>query len=177
MKFNMKKTKTAQSHEHYDAMLNKQREQRGHSSSDNETYQKQLSTVRKDKENADNYEQKLKSTHKEEKQDQRITEQWLNDEDKRSDITHATNTLPINELAEEAQRARIKARGDGDGFVEDHFQDYKKESMDLNGKIKKLTEINRMIDKLWMASSWGRLTTAEKKKVSSLQKQRDDLLK
>lgn len=173
MKFNMKTTKTAQ---HYDARLEDNREARGHDTPAEGTYQKWLGRTRKEDENSDSYEKKLQKTHKEDKQDQKTTEAWLNDEDKRSNITHATNTLPINELAEEAQRARIKARGDGDGLVEDHFQDYKKEDLDLNGKIKKLTEINRMIDKLWMAASWGRLTTAERKQISSLQQERDVLL-
>jgi len=176
MKFNRKKTRIVTASETYDALLDDSRKKMGHDKPVDGTYQKNLEKSRKDNENKDSYEQKLKSTHKESDQKQRTTEQWLNDENKRSDITHHTNTLPINEMAEESQRARIKARGDGDGFVDGHFQDYKKEDLDLHGKIQKLTEINQMIDKLWMAAAWGRLTTAEKKQVSSLQKKRDNIL-
>ena len=173
MKFNIKRVKATK---HYDVLLDENRKDRGHDEPAKGTYQSWLRRVRKDDENADSYEKKLQKNHKEATQDQKTTEEWLNDEDKRSNITHKTNTLPINELAEESQRARIKARGDGDGFVSDHFQDYKKESADLSGKIEKLTEINRMLDKLWMAASWGRLTTAERKQASSLQQERDSIL-
>lgn len=158
----------------YDVLLDDNRKTQGDNTPKEQTYQSWLGKVRKDDENYDTYEKKLQKTHKE--ADQKTTEQWLNDENKRNNIANNTNTLPINELAEDAQRARIKARGDGDGFIKDHFQDYKKESFNLDEKINQLTEINRMIDKLWMAASWGRMTTSERKKISTLQQRRDTIL-
>jgi len=176
MKFNNKKAQKS-TIEHYDKMLDNNRKERSHESADG-SYQKYLDKNRTNEEEKDLWEKTLSKHHSENKDQPRTTEARLNDADKRDDSTHKTNTLPINELAEEAQRARIEARGDGDGFEKDHFQDYKKESFNLSKQnYARLSGIISQIDKLWMASSWKRMTTAEKNDVKALIAKRDQIIK
>ena len=123
-------------------------------------------------------EKKLKIHHGDEKNIPTVTEARLDDADKRDDRTHKTNTLPINELAEEAQRARIKARGDGDGLEKDHFQEYKKQDLGLmDANFARLSTVNSKIDKLFMSASWNRLTTGEKYQLKKLIAQRDEIIR
>jgi len=175
MGFNLKKAKVEYSHT--DALLDEKRKQRGHESPDGGNYEKNLFKNHKDKDETDLWEKSLKKHHKEESDSPRTTEARLEDGDKRDDRTHKTNTLPINELAEEAQRARLKDRGEKT-TDETHFQQYKKENLDLSkANFARLDGINRQIDKLWMASSWSRLTSAEKKKVRTLVEERDNIVR
>jgi hypothetical protein len=177
MGYNKRKTARLE-YEHHDKMLEKQRAERGHNKEKSGTYNKILDEDRKGSEEISIHQKQLEKHHREASESPRIVEKWFEDENKRDDSTHKTNTLPINELAEEAQRRRMKYRGDGDGFVKDHFQDYKKESKNLfDQNYGKLSGVMSELDKLWMASSWNRLTTSEKKQVTALREERDCLVK
>jgi hypothetical protein len=97
--------------------------------------------------------------------------------DWRDDRTHNTNTLPINELAEERQRKRMALRGDGDGFEPMHFQEYKKVDLDLTHEnFANLAEINDEIDKVYTASAEKRMTTSEKIMVKALKEKRNKII-
>lgn len=173
MGYNKKKTAKL-NYEHQDKMLDDQRKKRGLDKEKTGPYDRILGETRKNEEILSTVEKQLQKHHKESDKTKKLTEKWFDDESKRDDSTHKTNTLPINELAEEAQRRRMALRGDGDGFVKDHFQDHKKESVGLSEQnYGKLSKVMDEMDKLWMASSWSRLTTSEKKKITALKKERD----
>lgn len=165
------------SYEHQDKSLDKQRAEKGHNEEKSGSYERILREKRKNSDQLSIHEKQLEKHHKEGKQSPKITEKWFEDEDKRDASAHSTNTLPINELAEEAQRRRIEMRGDGDGFVEDHFQNYKKKDSGLSKEnYAKLSGAVNKMDKLWMASSWGRLTTSEKKTITDLKTEINEIL-
>lgn len=175
MGFNLKKAKIE--HGHYDDLLDQERDEKGHESPDGGNYDRNLSENRKDKEETDIWEKTLSKHHTEDSDTPRVTEARFEDAEKRDDRTHKTNTLPINELAEEAQRARLKARGES-GVDESHFQQYKKEDLNLSqSNFARLDKINRQMDKLWMSSSWSRLTTAEKRTMRQLMEERNKIVR
>lgn len=177
MGFNLKKARVE--YEHEDALLENNRKDRGHVSPESGTIEKNLDQGHTGEEPSIS-EKRLQKHHTEAKDKAAVTEARLDREEKRDDRTHHTNTLPINELAEEAQMARLKARGET-GIDKDHFQQYKKEDLGLSkenfARLSRLDGINRQIDKLWMASSWDRLTTAEKKSVRMLLAERNKLIR
>jgi len=175
MGFNLKKAKI--DYEHQDAMLEEKRDQRGHESPKDGNYERNLNKDRAKEAEPAVFEKTLSKHHKEAGDEARVTEARLEDGDKRDDRTHKTNTLPINELAEESQRARLKARGEPT-VDKTHFQKYKQEDLGLSKEnFAQLDGINREIDKLWMASSWNRLTTKEKQTVRKLVASRDKIIR
>lgn len=174
MGFNLKKAKVE--YEHQDAMLEDNREEKGHASPESGTVEKNLEETRKD-DKPSTWEKRLEKHHTESKDKVATTEARLETEEKRDDRTHKTNTLPINELAEEAQRARLKARGEKT-TDKDHFQQYKKEDIGLSkADFARLDGVNRQIDELWMASSWDRLTTSEKRSMRVLLAERNKMIR
>lgn len=176
MGFNLKKAKVE--HEHHDALLDKKREQRGHESPKDGNYERNLVKNQKEEGEPALYEKRLEKHHTEAGDKPRVTEARFEDEPRaRDDRTHKTNTLPINELAEEAQRARLKARGEKT-VDETHFQQYKREDIGLSrSNFARLDDINRQMDRLWMASSWNRLTTDERKQIRKLMASRDSIIR
>jgi len=175
MGFNLKKASVE--YDHQDRMLKEKREQRGHKSPKDGSYERNLSRNRDDKPETSIWEKTLSKHHEEENDSARVTEARLNDAKKRDDRLHKTNTLPINELAEESQRARLKERGEKT-VDPSHFQRYKKEDLNLsNSNFARIDTINRQIDHIWMASSWDRLTTSEKQKVRVLMASRDGIIR
>jgi hypothetical protein len=133
-------------YEHHDKMLEKQREGKGHDEEKAGPYDRILGETRKDEEKVSIHQKQLEKHHREASETPRITEKWFEDENKRDDSTWKTNTLPINELAEEAQRRRMEYRGDGDGFVQDHFQEYKKKSVNLSDE--NYAKLSGVMDKM-----------------------------
>jgi hypothetical protein len=175
MGFNLKQAKV--DYEHQDKMLKDKRDQRGHEPPEDGNYERNLNKNRGEETEASTVEQKLSKLHTEDSDKPKVTEARLDDADKRDDTTHKTNTLPINELAEEAQRARLKDRGEKT-TDKTHFQKHKQEDLNLsNSNFAKLDGINKQIDELWMASSWNRLTTSEKQKVRSLVASRNKIIR
>ena len=178
MKFNIRKAKKDVGYQHYDALLEKNRKEKGHTDNPEGTYEDALKNNRKDKEIVSITEKQLSKHHTEDKKTAKITERWLDDEKKRDDSTHKTNTLPINELAEEAQRKRIKARGDGNGLDKDHFQQYKKEDLGLSEKnFGRISDVNHKLDALLTQYAGKRITNKEKQEIEALQKTRDSIIK
>jgi len=176
MGFNLKKAKIDR--EHTDSLLEEKRNKNNHVPPEEGTIEMNLKKNDKSKEDASVLEKRLKKHHAEDKKQAKTIEARMDDEKKRDNRTHKTNTLPINELAEEAQRARLKARGEKDVLDKSHFQNHKKEDLGLSKEnFAKLDGINRTIDKLWMASSWNRLTTAEQNTIKKLIKERDNIVR
>jgi hypothetical protein len=180
MKFNLKKAQHI-AYEHTDKMLEKKRNKRDHHNVDDDgSYDRVLKDTRKEKEIISITEKQF--NHGEEEQAKTLEARMddkreFSPENWRDDRTHKTNTLPINELAEERQRKRMKLRGDGDGLDESHFQNYKKEDLDLmHANFAGLIEINKEIDKVYTASSAHRMTTSEKRKIESLKNQRNKII-
>jgi hypothetical protein len=180
MKFNLKKSSKI-AYEQIDRSLEDQRTERGHENLDGEgSYDKALGETRKDKEIESITEKQF--DHKEPEQEKTL-EARMDDErthfsgNWRDDRTHKTNTLPINELAEERQRKRMELRGDGDGFEPAHFQEYKKESIDLmHENFAELKDLNNELDKVYTASSEKRMTTSERLKVTALKTKRNRII-
>ena len=176
MGFNLKKAKVIE-YVHQDELLQNKRDQRGHESPKDGNYERNLEKDRKKEVEPSTIQEKLSEKHSENSDEARTTERRLEDAEKRDSRTHKTNTLPINELAEEAQRARLKSRGEKT-LDKNHFQQYKKEDLELSSSnFAKLDGINREIDKLWMASSWDRLTTSEKQKMRILMASRNKIVR
>jgi len=188
MKYNIKKVKLSQKkldHETTEPWLDDQRKKRGHENIEDEgNFDRVLDDERKNDEETELTEKQFKKNKKHKKASEEKTLEARMDDDRtvlpgnwRDDRTHKTNTLPINELAEEKQRARMKAEGQGDGLIEGHYQSYKKETIGLSDEnFATLKEAVDQMDHLWMASSFNRLTTSEKKKVKELQAKRNKLL-
>jgi hypothetical protein len=175
MKYNHKKIAQNLTYDHQDKALSDARESRGHVETEKLHYDRLLDEGRKNSEPTDIHEKQLSELHNDD--GKKLVETMLNDEGKRDDSTWDTNTLPINELAEEAQRARIKERGDGSGFNKSHYQKHKQESKDLSGKnYANLSDVVKQIDKMWMAASWNRMTTSEKKEIETLIAKRDNII-
>ena len=176
MGFNLKQAKIE--YEHQDEMLKNNREQKGHTPLKDGNYELNLSKNRPEESMPAIWEKNIAKHHTENDDTPRVTEARLEDADKRDNRMHKTNTLPINELAEEAQRARLKERGEKSITDPTHFQRYKQEDIGLSkANFARLDGINRQIDKLWMASSWDRLTTSEKQKMRSLMASRDKIIR
>lgn len=160
---------------HYDKALDNNRKKRGHDSFNIKQYDAMLEEHRDGEEKCSTTEKQLRPTRLDSAP--KTTEALLNSAKKRDDSAHNTNTLPINELAEEAQRKRIKGRGDGDGFEKGHFQKYKTESSDLSANnYANLSGIINQIDKMWMAAAWNRMTKDEKTNVKTLIAKRDEIV-
>ena len=178
MAFNLKKHAQSKiQYEHTDKYLEKNRKDRGHDSDAYKgTYENHLGDTRKDKDQLSITDKQL-DIHHENATEDRTIEARMNEANLRDDRTWKTNTLPINELAEEAQRARMDAEGKGDGLIKDHYQQYKKEDLGLSKEnFAELKNAIHAIDELWMASSKSRLTTSERKKLKQLTAKRDSLL-
>ena len=180
MAYNKRKA-TAQKKETIEPTLEDQRKKRGHEKVDEDgNYDRILDKTRKNQDESNLIEKQF--DHKEDKENKTI-EARMDDErtvlpgNWRDDRTHKTNTLPINELAEESQRARMKEEGQGDGFESNHYQSYKREDIKLSKEnFAELKEAVDQMDKLWMASSYNRLTTSEKKDLRQLMAKRNELL-
>jgi hypothetical protein len=181
MAYNRKNARLAQKKLDYETTepsLDDQRKKRGlENNEDDGHYDKILDEERKNEEESELTEKQLSKnkSHKNEGKENKTIEARFDDErtvfsgDWRDERTWKTNTLPINELAEEAQRARMKAEGQGDGFLPTHYQEYKRENVGLGDEnFAELKQVVDQMDKLWMASSFNRLTTSEKKQLKEL---------
>jgi len=181
MAYNRKKAKLAQKKLDYETTepwLEDQRKKRDHENNEGDgSYDRILDDERKKEEVSELTEKQLSKnkSHKNEGKENKTIEARFDDErtvfsgDWRDDRTWKTNTLPINELAEESQRKRMKAEGQGDGFLPTHYQEYKRESIGLGDEnFAELKQAVDQMDKLWMASSYNRLTTSEKKELKEL---------
>jgi hypothetical protein len=181
--FNLRKKSAKAKHELTNKSLDKQRKDKGFESVDGKgAYNSHLEKTRKDKDLDHTTDKQLDPHHENAKENKTIEARMDDDRELfsgnwRDDRTHKTNTLPINELAEENQRARMEAAGQGSGIDESHFQEYKKKDLGLSkedwGELK---DAIKQIDKLWMASSSNRLTTGEKMRITQLQARRDSFL-
>ncbi|MFW5890708.1 MAG: hypothetical protein ACOCUI_00650 [bacterium] len=174
MGFNLKKAKIDYKQE--EGLLEDRRKNLNQEPMNDGFYERNFSKERK-KHKEEIWEKSLSKKHTEGKDSPSITEAKFEKSKKHDDRTHKTNTLPINELAEESQRKRLEARGES-GIDEKHFQNYKKKDLKLTKEnFSKLENINKQIDELWMASSWNRLTTSEKKKIKNLISSRDKIIR
>jgi len=180
MKFNLKKANKI-AYDHTDKGLADQRDDMNHHNTDGEgSYDRLLDENRSNKEIIDITEKQLGN---EDPNADKTIEARMDDKRQllpgnwRDDRTHKTNTLPINELAEERQRKRMKDSGLGDGFETQHFQEYKKENLDLtHANFADLSDVINEIDKVYTATSIGRVTTSEKIKIKALTAKRNKIL-
>ena len=173
MSFNLKKY----SQRHYDKSLEKNRKDRGHDNWNNDgTLNNLLDQDRKNSDEKYIYNKRLEKHHNQPSQQTIIEERFNSSERWRDDRTWKTNTLPINELAEEMQRKRLKSRGE-EPLDKSHFQKYKNESKNLyDMNFSDVKKVSDDIQGIWRKVAGNRLTSKEKIKLAKLYSKLDQSL-
>jgi len=173
------------------------------------TLEDRLSATQKGDEVTDLTEKQMDSLDR--KEATTIQEERLGSEDSkvynhRHDKTSATNTIPVNELAEERQKERLAKLQDKmneevgeaetkrifEDYIGDQrlgekatvkieknesYADYKKENLELSKEnFARIASIDKKIMRIWKKSSSAKLSTDQEKEITKLKEEKSQII-